>query len=125
MLGPTLFLIYINDLPHVVHYFVILFADDAKLYAVDNTVDDTKTVRDDLSRIDNWSDIRQIRFNYKKCNHMHLGKEQQFRTYFMTQNGEPTKINKTIKMRSFKSSENIQKKRVGQTDLFRIINPLQ
>ena len=93
VVGPTLFLIYINDLPDVVHNFVKLFADDAKLYAVVNTVDDAKTVQDDLSRIDNWSDIWQIRFNYKKCNRMHLGKEQQFSTYFMTQNGEPTKIN--------------------------------
>ena len=33
--------------------------------------------------------------------------------------------NKNIKMSSFKSSENIQKKEGGQTDLFRIINPLQ
>ena len=33
--------------------------------------------------------------------------------------------NKTIKMSSFKSSENIQKKEVGQTDLFRIISPLK
>ena len=93
VLGPTLFIIYVNDLPDVVHNFVKLFADDAKLYAVANTVDDAKTVQDDLSRIDNWSDIWQIRFNYKKCNHMHLGKEQEFSTYFMTQNGEPTKIN--------------------------------
>ena len=60
VLGPTLFLIYINDLPDVVHNFVKLFADDAKLYAVVNTVDDAKTVQDDLSRIDNWSDIWQI-----------------------------------------------------------------
>ena len=56
MLGPTLFLIYINDLPDMVHNFVKLFADDAKLYAVVNTVDDAKTVQGDLSRIDNWSE---------------------------------------------------------------------
>ena len=66
VLRPTLFLIYINDLPDVVHNFVKLFADDAKLYAVVNTVDDAKTVQDDLFRIDNWSDIWQIRSNYKK-----------------------------------------------------------
>ena len=72
----------------MVHNFVKLFADDAKFYAVVNTVDNAKTVQDDLSRIDNWSDIWQIRINYKKCNHMHLGKEQEFSTYFMT-----TKIN--------------------------------
>ena len=33
--------------------------------------------------------------------------------------------NKNINMSVFKSSENIQRKSVGQTDLFRIINPLQ
>ena len=35
ILGPLLF-IYINDLPDVVHSFIKLFADDAKLYAVVN-----------------------------------------------------------------------------------------
>ena len=89
------------------------------MYAVVNTFDDANTVQKDLSKIDNWSDIWQIRFNSsakplvrychfgvspvnysysdsdsdKKCNHMHLGKEQQLSTYFMSQNGEPTKIN--------------------------------
>ena len=37
MLGPTLFLVYINDLPDAVHGFVKLFADDAKMYAIVNT----------------------------------------------------------------------------------------
>ena len=32
MLGPILFLIYINDLPDVVEVLMKLFADDAKLY---------------------------------------------------------------------------------------------
>ena len=32
--------------------------------------------------------------------------------------------NKNIKMSSFKSSETFKRKRVGQTDQFRIINPL-
>ena len=32
VLGPILFLIYINDLPDVVEVLMKLFADDAKLY---------------------------------------------------------------------------------------------
>ena len=48
VLGPTLFSIYINDLPDVVHSFVKLFADDAKLYAVVNTVNDANIVQEDL-----------------------------------------------------------------------------
>ena len=53
MLGPTLFLIYINDLPDMVCSFFKLFADDAKLYAVVNTVNDANIVQEDFSRIDN------------------------------------------------------------------------
>ena len=48
MLGPTLFSIYINYLPDVVHSTVKLFADDAKLHAVGNTVNDANIVQEDL-----------------------------------------------------------------------------
>ena len=37
MLRPTLFLVYINDLPDIVRSFVKLFADDAKIYVIVNT----------------------------------------------------------------------------------------
>ena len=93
VLGPTLFLIYINDLPDVVHSFVKLFADDAKLYAVVNTANDASIVQQDLTRVDKWSDVWQIKFNYNKCNHMHLGKHRNFSKYFMSVNGEQTEIN--------------------------------
>ena len=87
------FFIYINDLPDVVHSFVKLFADDAKLYSVVNTTNDASIVQQDLSRVDSWSEVWQIKFNYKKCNHMHLGKGQIFSKYFMYVNGEQTEIN--------------------------------
>ena len=77
LLGTTRFLIYINDLPDLVQCFVNLFADDAKFYAVVNTVNDANVVQEVLSKIDNFSDIWQLRFNYKKCNHRQLGKDLQ------------------------------------------------
>ena len=49
VLGPTLFLIYINDLPDVVHSFVKRFADDAKIYAIFNTQEEANIVQQDLS----------------------------------------------------------------------------
>ena len=49
-----------------------------------NTANDASIVKQDLTRVDKWSDVWQIRFNYKKCNHMHLGKHQNFSKYFMS-----------------------------------------
>ena len=41
-----------------------------------------------------WSYVWQIRFSYKKCNHIHLGKHQNLNSkYFMSVNGEQTEIN--------------------------------
>ena len=91
--GPLLILIYINDLPGVEHSFIKLFADDAKLYAVLNTVRDASVVQNDFGSLDNWSEIWQINFNYDKCTHMHLGKDQEFSIYSMRQNGAPVIIN--------------------------------
>ena len=74
VLGPTLCLVYINDLSDVVCSLVKLFADDAKIFAV---------VKLDLHNVADWSDKWQIKFNYLKCNHMHLGKDQPVVTYYM------------------------------------------
>ena len=54
MLGPTQFLVYIND---VVHSLLNFFADDAKIYAIVNTQEEANIVQQDLSRVDNWSGI--------------------------------------------------------------------
>ena len=99
VLGPLLFLRYINDLPDIVHSFIKLFADDAKLYAVVNTARDTTVVQNDLGSLDNWSEIWQINFNYDKCTHMHLGKDQKFSMYSMRQNGAPVIINQVTEQK--------------------------
>ena len=98
-MGPTFFLGYINGLPDGVHSLVKLFADDDKVFAVVNTVNDANLVQGDLHNVDNWSDKWQIKFNYLKCNHMPLGKDQPVVTYYMNNNGEPTEIKKTTEQK--------------------------
>ena len=85
-LGPTLFLIYINDLPEVVKSMVKLFADDTKLYSVVNNQQEAEKLQTDLDNICMWSEKWLLNFNIGKCKHMHIGKinENEQREYYMT-----------------------------------------
>ena len=86
VLGPTLFLIYINDLPEVVDSVIKLFADDTKLYNRVNTVTDMEYLQKDLDNLVKWSADRQLRFNSSKCHHLHIGRETGF-IYTMEEDG--------------------------------------
>ncbi|KAK3107559.1 hypothetical protein FSP39_017306 [Pinctada imbricata] len=73
VLGPTLFLLYINDLPDVVNNIVKLFADDTKLYSVVNTNAEQDRMQNDIDKLQEWSDKWLLKFNTTKCKHLHLG----------------------------------------------------
>lgn len=73
VIGPILFVIFINDMPsHVKYNFCKLFADDCKLYG-DVKVLEENTVQMDLNSFENWSNSWQQPFNAKKCKVMHFG----------------------------------------------------
>ena len=57
VLGPFLFLIYINDLP----CFVKLFADDVKIIA---NVKDRSVIDEDLKGLELWGSTWLLDFNY-------------------------------------------------------------
>ena len=57
VLGPVLFLVFINDLPDVIEVLIKLFADDAKIYAVvSNQIVETR-VQNSLYCAANWANI--------------------------------------------------------------------
>ena len=68
VLGPLLFLSYINDLPEVVtSCHTRLFADDALLYrTINNSLDQTK-LQEDLNCLAKWEHTWQMDFNPSKC----------------------------------------------------------
>ena len=67
VLGPTLFLIYINELPNLVQSSCKLFADDTKLFKSISTNDDCKTLQADLDTLSDWSSKWLLKFNTEKC----------------------------------------------------------
>ena len=76
VLGPLLFLIFINDifdnLPQPVT--AKLFADDVKLYSSVSANIDSSHLITALKSLENWADIWQVKINELKSSVMHIGK---------------------------------------------------
>jgi len=72
ILGPLLFLIYINDLPELCaaedpNSEIYLYADDSKIYKVINNNIDQQKLQSVMNLIKNWSDEWLLRLNIDKC----------------------------------------------------------
>ena len=83
VLGPVLFLIYINDLPSLLQSMLFLFADDAKLFSKISNVNSNVVLQSDLDRALHWSEQWQLPFNADKCKSMHLGTNNPYYVYKM------------------------------------------
>ena len=67
MLGPLLFLLYINDPPLLARSSCRLFADDCVTYRRIKTADDTKILQEDLDRFQEWERLWLMSFHPDKC----------------------------------------------------------
>ena len=68
VLGPLLFLIYINDLHVDINSDVYMYADDTKLYRGIKTSEDQRILQKDLDTLFNqWSEIWLLKFHPEKC----------------------------------------------------------
>ena len=71
VLGPLLFVIFIDDLPHCIHSATpFIFADDTKcLLAIKSTSDNDK-LQHDINDISIWSQTSSLPFNESKFVHL-------------------------------------------------------
>ena len=72
VLGPVLFLIFINDLPDNIRSSVRLFADDCVLYRNVKSPLDCQILQDDLNSLAKWEMDWQMKFNVSKCHSMRV-----------------------------------------------------
>ena len=68
ILGPFLFLLYINEISCDITNYVRLFADDTSLYIVvdQDIVGAANSLTNDLGKLDRWSIQWVVDFNLKK-----------------------------------------------------------
>ena len=70
VLGPLLFLLYINDINENIQSSIRLFADDSIIYRKINSNIDHQILQTDLIQLEKWSDKWQMQFNISKCVHL-------------------------------------------------------
>ena len=90
VMGPLLFLLYINDLPSVLDPSTScrFFADDCLIYRAIKSLSDQVTLRRDLEALHDWGELWGLKFNVAKCNLMHLDRKTVSPVRFYTRGGE-------------------------------------
>ena len=68
VLGPLVFLIYINDLEDGIPSNILKFADDTNIFRRVQTRQERHTLQEDLNR------LNQLLFNQSKCRCLHIGR---------------------------------------------------
>ena len=79
VLGPLLFLIYINNLMDLnlsEGSSLILYADDILLYQPVASVADFAGLQSDVNSIHDWTSCNFLSFNEKKCKLMHISRKR-------------------------------------------------
>ena len=85
VLGPLLFLLYINDLPENIQSQVRLFADDTAVYLTVTNMQDSQVLQSDLESLQHWERTWDMEFNPGKCQVIHITRSKSLvkSRYFM------------------------------------------
>ena len=67
VLGPLLFLIYINDIESQITSSIHLFADDSAPYRPVYSESDSLSLQEDIFKLQKWANTWQMAFNVNKC----------------------------------------------------------
>ena len=76
VLGPLLFVLYINDLPDNIDSESYLFADDTKIFQEISSEEDSIILQNDLTKLLEWSDRWLLKFCPDKCTSLSINKRQ-------------------------------------------------
>ena len=72
ILGPTLFSLFVNDIPNSFTNNCLLFADDLKVFRRIGCPSDASSLQEDLDKIMSWSSTWNLFLNINKCSVLSL-----------------------------------------------------
>jgi len=72
VLGPLLFLCFINDLPNRSKSNIKLYANDVLLYVTIHSRDDCYRLQQDLNTLEQWALEWKMSFNLQKCEFLRI-----------------------------------------------------
>ena len=85
VLGPTLFLVYINLINKCLSSkkggFISQFADDTKLARVIEEANNAEELQKELSSLESWTQTWKMKFNETKCKVLHMGRKNSRHNY--------------------------------------------
>jgi len=83
VLGPLLFMVYVNNITRGINNFSNMFADDMKIVGLVNSEDQQQKLKNDINLIyDNIKEL-DLSMNVKKCKVMHLGYNNRNSCYYI------------------------------------------
>ena len=83
ILGPLFFILYINDLPGVLHLTEsLLFADDTSIFYSHNDPDElARVINEELEYIDLWMKVNKLSVNINKTNYILFNSKAKTKKY--------------------------------------------
>eukprot|EP00061_Rhincodon_typus_P014449 g41472.t1 len=74
LLGPLLFVIFINNLDVNVQGMISMFVDDTKIGSIMDSEEGYQKLQQNLDQLGKWTEKRQMEFNVDECEVSHFGK---------------------------------------------------
>ena len=97
VLGPILFLLFINDLPQCVKSRTRLFADDCVIYREVKSVRDCGALQNDLIQLEKWENTWGMSFHPEKCSILRI-----------TRSRSPVNFNYQLKGHTLKTENSVK-----------------
>ena len=89
ILGPLLFVIFINDVKNCFkNSRILLYADDLKIYRCINSAEDHKLLQEDLNRFNNYCSLNHLQLSLNKCKIITFTKKKKISTFKYTLSGK-------------------------------------